>query len=508
MSLSAGFPWPGLWVERLKARLESLDGPLVQIQGWPGSGKRRLLRLLVQAGGLEVAPRALEDPEALTRAAERARQRESSLLLCRRWPEGAATPAARILDALPTRPLLVFTGRRRQDLDVESSSLLPPEELLLNEAEAAALWRTRPEGRPGQGPDEGPAPAAADLQRALERTHGWLRPLELLLAAGGDEKDGKVLSFLDQVVAQAGRDPLAGLASWGFPEDETALPPLLREALRRQVSETRRRSEGRAAGLEVSKAERLRFRVELLGIPRVLRLGPERAEEEVTWTLRRCLQTFAYLVTDPRQRASRKDLVEVAFREESPEVVRKNFHPTLSHLRRNLRGKREGAAMVKHRAGVYFLDPEVEWEVDVSRFTAGAGRVAELQRQGRAEEAARLGTELWSLYKGPFFEGEDGPWALRRRDELQRTYLGLLREVGRAFLSLDRLQESLDAFRTVLLEDPLQEEVQVAVMGIYAAQGRRDLVRRQYDRLSQLLVEDLGVEPLPETTFEYHRLMG
>ena len=41
----------------------------------------------------------------------------------------------------------------------------------------------------------------------------------------------------------------------------------------------------------------------------------------------------------------------------------------------------------------------------------------------------------------------------------------------------------MDAYRTVLVEDPLQERIHLAVMRLYAAQGRRDLVRRQYDNL-------------------------
>ena len=44
-------------------------------------------------------------------------------------------------------------------------------------------------------------------------------------------------------------------------------------------------------------------------------------------------------------------------------------------------------------------------------------------------------------------------------------------------------------------------------MRLYAARGRRDLVRRQYERLSLLLRTELGIEPLPETAEEYHRLM-
>lgn len=60
----------------------------------------------------------------------------------------------------------------------------------------------------------------------------------------------------------------------------------------------------------------------------------------------------------------------------------------------------------------------------------------------------------------------------------------------------------------MLVEDPLQERVHLAVMKLYAQQGRRDLVRRQYDRLCNLLLEELGVAPMPPTTREYHKLMA
>jgi DNA-binding SARP family transcriptional activator len=45
-------------------------------------------------------------------------------------------------------------------------------------------------------------------------------------------------------------------------------------------------------------------------------------------------------------------------------------------------------------------------------------------------------------------------------------------------------------------------------MRIYALQGRRDLVRRQYDNLCRVYLEELGVSPGDETTAEYHRLMA
>jgi DNA-binding SARP family transcriptional activator len=66
----------------------------------------------------------------------------------------------------------------------------------------------------------------------------------------------------------------------------------------------------------------------------------------------------------------------------------------------------------------------------------------------------------------------------------------------------------MDAFRSYLIEDPFQESIHVEVMRLYAKQGRRDLVRRQYDQLCRILLEDLGQAPMSGTAKEYHELMG
>ena len=83
-----------------------------------------------------------------------------------------------------------------------------------------------------------------------------------------------------------------------------------------------------------------------------------------------------------------------------------------------------------------------------------------------------------------------------------------MRALGETYARLGRLGEAMDALRAVLIHDPLQERVHLALMQVYARQGRRDLVRRQYDRLAELLARELTIEPMEETIEAYHRLMA
>lgn len=244
------------------------------------------------------------------------------------------------------------------------------------------------------------------------------------------------------------------------------------------------------------------FSLVLFGSPIVRRVDADGASVELAWRLHRSLRAVAFLALQPDRRAPRGTLVEALFPEAGAETVRKNFHPTLSDARRTL----GTASAIVHRQGVYLLSPEIDWEVDVDRFrqTAAAGAALSEEAPGDALETWR---EAWRLYRGPLLLGVEAPWVGSYRDTLREEYLALLGKIGEVAADQDEVTEALDAYRTVLLEEPYEERTHRAVMELYGRQGRRDLVRRQYVRLQETLKE-LGVEPLEETQACYHRLMS
>lgn len=259
------------------------------------------------------------------------------------------------------------------------------------------------------------------------------------------------------------------------------------------------------------------FRVTLLGHPRVTVASDLTAagddEPEVQWPFQRALEILAFLALAQSFEAARDELVEAVWAEASEESIEKNFHPSVSHVRGALtRAWRDVfdetlPRPLVYEGGLYRLHRDVGWWVDV----AEVARHLEWGR--RQDEAGDLAGAVrhWEaglrLCRGSLLEGIYSPWTSLPRDRVQRVYLDLLEAAAGAYAELDRLTEAMDAYRRLLFEDPLRERVHVALMQTYARQGRRDLVRRQYDRLTELLQEELGVQPLPQTTEEYHRVM-
>ena len=527
-------------IDRLLARIESLDAPLVRLWGWPGSGRTAVLEALLARHGRRATAlplAAVASEETLREALAAAHEVDVRWLVASGGP-----PGDRLADAerwlLPGQRL-VFPAGRRGGPGSLPAGIIPPQEMLLTDREAADLWHLL------TGAELSPE-GARSLRAA---TDGWYQPLRLAIESTGgadlEEADAEALLeipsvrlFLRHEVLEAFADedrdllldapdmrPPAGatgeeawhllddLGLWIEGPERDCMPRLLAAALER---ERRRRRPGGVSSPRTIRTEPgpettpTVYFLGLLGSP-LARQRDEEGERELDWRLRRSFQVLAFLASSPGLQAGREELIEAVWPTEGERTIERNFHPTLSHLRRALEGGHKGKdrpAPLLFRNGVYRLNPEVGWEIDALEFIRLADEGKELAGRGDPEAAAVAWQRAWKLYRGPFLQGYYESWVTARRDVYQPRYLELLRDLGNLYVRLGRNEEAMDAYRSYLVEDPFQERIHVEVMRLYAGQGRRDLVRRQYDHLCRVLLEDLGQAPTEETAREYHLLMG
>jgi DNA-binding SARP family transcriptional activator len=515
-------------LDRLVDRIASLDAPFVQLWGWPGSGKATILEALLarHAGHAVALPLAALAEESTLRPAL-GKGGVRWLVVAGQPEEGRLAAAERWL-----RPgqRLVFAAERRERPEAVSGEVVPPQELLLTAAEVASL------GHLLTGESLAPETALSLWQA----TDGWYRPLRLAFEATGGlgledagaeailEIPAVRLFFRHEVLdtfseeergllleAQEERPASGGRGAWNLIDERglwiegperDRLPRLLAAALGRE----RRRRRPARTGVAVADG-RLVYKLGLLGTP-MARQRDESGERDLDCRLRRSFQVLAFLASSPGLQAGREELIEAVWPTEGERTIERNFHPTLSHLRRALEGGQRGKdrpAPLLFRGGVYRLNPDIVWEIDVLELARLKEEGREKAAGGDLAAASDAWRQAWKLYRGPFLQGHYEAWVAARREVYQGLYLQLLRDLGDLAVRLGRTEEAMDVYRTMLIEDPLQERIHLAVMRLYAQQGRRDLVRRQYDNLCRILVEEATEEePMAETTREYHRLMA
>jgi len=258
---------------------------------------------------------------------------------------------------------------------------------------------------------------------------------------------------------------------------------------------------------EIPEPTSAAFIVELLGVPRAVSVGVDGKRAEIVIRLRRAWRGLALLALAPEHRVGRDELIRTLWPEADPARVRRNLPPTVYALRRSL-GDLGGRTPIETAGNVYALSPQLGWNVDALEFERELERGRAAERAGELLAAGECWARALALCRGPFLAGDDDPWVEEQRERFGRRRLELLRLLGDLHLRQGELEQALDAYRLSLAEEPLQEELHRVLLQIYARQGRRDLVRRHFDRFSRLLADDLGVEPGLEITLEYHRLMA
>ncbi|HHJ06766.1 MAG TPA: hypothetical protein ENK24_04630, partial [Anaerolineae bacterium] len=136
------------------------------------------------------------------------------------------------------------------------------------------------------------------------------------------------------------------------------------------------------------------------------------------------------------------------------------------------------------------------------------------------EEAALLDVEsaaqlerAATLYRGDFLAGfslkDSSPfeeWVLFTRERLARQAAGALRQLLRIYRQEGQIEPAQRCAQRLLQLEPWQEETHQALMRLLALKGRRAEALAQYQTCRQILADEFGVEPLPETTALYHHI--
>lgn len=205
-----------------------------------------------------------------------------------------------------------------------------------------------------------------------------------------------------------------------------------------------------------------------------------------------------YLMAHEKQRASIDALMSVLWPEDPALVARHKLQIAVSALRRSLTEglslPGEGYILCKNEA--YQLNPQVEIRSDADDFL----KWYQLGQQTGLPEAITSYEEACRLYTGPFLvEDLYADWSSLRREQLTQIYLFMCNVLAEHYLAAKAYNVAATWAAAILAENEADETAHCQLMRAYAGQGRRSEVMHQFQRCHQILAEQLGVEPMPQT---------
>lgn len=116
------------------------------------------------------------------------------------------------------------------------------------------------------------------------------------------------------------------------------------------------------------------------------------------------------------------------------------------------------------------------------------------------------------LYRGDLLDGflideaEFDDWLRTERSRLQELALGVFQRLLDHYANIGAIERGIIIGNRLLSIDPFQETVQRTLIRFYLYQERRGAALAQYRRCCDLLRQELGVEPEPETQALYRQI--
>lgn len=200
---------------------------------------------------------------------------------------------------------------------------------------------------------------------------------------------------------------------------------------------------------------------------------------------------FAYLLQQGGKGARADDLADLLWPEaDSVEAARNRLYHTVRCLRQALDGgtpKRGAAHVLRDGSSYVLVPPERSW-LDISTFEQLCRQSQTHLKAGDLDESLICLRAADRLYTGDLFEDipaeyvddQERDWCWTRRYWLRDMYLKVQRDAARIYRTRADHSAALNHCRKALAMDPLAEFAHEESMQVFAAQGRREAIDRQY----------------------------
>jgi ATP/maltotriose-dependent transcriptional regulator MalT len=238
-----------------------------------------------------------------------------------------------------------------------------------------------------------------------------------------------------------------------------------------------------------------------------------RGDQEVRdrdWRSSKARQLFQLLLTERGRSLPRDRVLDALWPEMEPDAAANNLRVTVNRLTKALEPDRPDGApptYVVQQGETYSFYTGSDHQLDTTEFAAAVAAGQRAERRGQRQAAIAAFRKAIDLYGGPYLPDnmyED--WTVVERERLAMLFNDAATRLGALLLNEGAAHEVIGLAWRVLENELAYEDAYRLLMRAHATLGERSTALRLYARCVTVLRDELGVEPLPETTALYNAL--
>ncbi|MBA2533694.1 MAG: winged helix-turn-helix domain-containing protein [Rubrobacter sp.] len=224
----------------------------------------------------------------------------------------------------------------------------------------------------------------------------------------------------------------------------------------------------------------------------------------------KALTILKYLLANRRRPVSQDHLMGWLWPESNLKKARWSLNSAIHGLRKLLGGCSSALSTnyVTLEDGYYHLSEAVRIWTDVDKLDERYETGRRLEREGRMPAAAVEYEKAIELYRGDYLiEDLYDDWTMVERERLSNAYMDMLGRLAVHYMESGQYQESIRGCYRVLEKDRCHEDTYRLLMRCYTRLGLRGRALHQYRMCQQILGQEYGTSPSPETRSLYASLL-
>jgi two-component SAPR family response regulator len=166
--------------------------------------------------------------------------------------------------------------------------------------------------------------------------------------------------------------------------------------------------------------------IKMLGPVEIFR-DPARPLAPDAWTTKRARDILCYIASRRHRRASKDVIIDTFWSDVDFDAVEKNFHPTISHIRKALNSNQPlKQNFILYREGDYQLSQNFSYWIDTAEFDRLLVEGETARRARQFERCINSYESAIRLYRGEFMQGSYDEWVEEQRSYYREQYLRML----------------------------------------------------------------------------------